>query len=350
MVHRVAGVERVMIKMKIVLFLGAGFSAPFGLPVMNSFIRSAQDSTRLSSDEKTFLDDLILEARRANSFLQTSPTNLEDILTLCGMRDRLAMHMDSLPRTPRVVRILQKMYTNPGEVDNFWTRLEVLETFLGNILSSSSHAVSIITTNYDLMAESAFHQINIPVSHAVKFAPYPVEDKVQVHGQLTRSGGFPLYKLHGSVNWYMVNDALCVEDRVVAVQSMARIEATLPRVCAANYKSNHDPMIIPPSFLKPNLPSPISGVWAGAANALHEADQIAFIGYSFPASDIDMKYFLASALVNNPRLRRIDVIDPNASALVARLKRETENGFGNHFRELLNPVSSDWTQTALELA
>ncbi len=336
--------------MKIVLFLGAGFSAPFGLPVMNAFIRSAHDRRRLNDQEKAFLDELVMEARRANSFLQTSPTNLEDILSLCVMQDRLAMPGVSLPRTPRIVRILQKMYTDPGEVDAYWSRLEVLETFLGDALKKPSHAVSIVTTNYDLIIESACRQIDVPVSYPLQHKPYPADDNVQVHGQLTQSDGFTLCKLHGSVNWFMVDDELHVEDRVVAVQSMARANTTLPRVCTANYKNSHYPLIIPPSFLKPDLPGPISSVWQSAAKALHESDQIAFVGYSFPSSDIEMKYFLASSLANNPRLRRIDVIDPNATALVARLKRETESGFGNHFRELLNPVQSDWTHATLQLA
>ena len=66
--------------MKIVLFLGAGFSAPFGLPVMDKFTRVAHDSGRLSKEDLEFLDELIREARSANAFLISSPTNLEDIL------------------------------------------------------------------------------------------------------------------------------------------------------------------------------------------------------------------------------------------------------------------------------
>jgi hypothetical protein len=66
--------------MNIVLFLGAGFSAPFGLPTMNQFLEEVSRSDRITPEDREFIGQLVLEARRANSILESSPTNLEDIL------------------------------------------------------------------------------------------------------------------------------------------------------------------------------------------------------------------------------------------------------------------------------
>ena len=42
----------------VVLFLGAGFSKPFGLPVMDEFFEHAEASTQIEVSEKAFLREL----------------------------------------------------------------------------------------------------------------------------------------------------------------------------------------------------------------------------------------------------------------------------------------------------
>ena len=44
--------------MNIVLFLGAGFSRAYGLPVMRKFFTRARRSDCLSAEDKSFLDRL----------------------------------------------------------------------------------------------------------------------------------------------------------------------------------------------------------------------------------------------------------------------------------------------------
>jgi hypothetical protein len=62
-------------------------------------------------------------------------------------------------------------------------------------------------------------------------------------------------------------------------------------------------------------------MWQGAAQALKDAELIAFIGYSFPPSDTEMKYFLAGALAENAKLRKIMISDLYADSIVERLKQ-----------------------------
>ena len=45
--------------MSLVYFLGAGFSAAYGLPVMNQFFSVARQSTLLSEVEKKFLAEVV---------------------------------------------------------------------------------------------------------------------------------------------------------------------------------------------------------------------------------------------------------------------------------------------------
>ena len=98
--------------MNVVLFLGAGFSAPFGLPVMNEFMSHAQDSVKLRDDEKEFLRQIQLDYRRSRSHLQGTLTNLEDMLSLAIMKDRLATAEESAEWSERLKRILRKVLTS----------------------------------------------------------------------------------------------------------------------------------------------------------------------------------------------------------------------------------------------
>jgi hypothetical protein len=125
-------------------------------------------------------------------------------------------------------------------------------------------------------------------------------------------------------------------------------QAALPYPCVKNYRPSTAPIIVPPSFLKPELASPLLQVWSGAAKALREADRIIFVGYSFPQSDTEMTYFFASALATNVRLEELRIVDPNAVQIIERLTTPRSK-FGSHFRDLLVCEPKSWTEVALKL-
>ncbi len=108
--------------MRIVLFLGAGFSAPFGCPVMNNFSEFVENSTKISADDKEFYNSLVLDARKANSFLESSPRNLEDILSFAVMGDRLGLLDNSFSR---IVRIIRDVCVHVSDFDGYWNRYDV---------------------------------------------------------------------------------------------------------------------------------------------------------------------------------------------------------------------------------
>ena len=76
----------------VVYFLGAGFSAPLGLPVMRDFLVKskdmfAQDPSRYKHFAKVF--ELIREMNVAKSYYETDLFNIEEILSILEMRDQL---------------------------------------------------------------------------------------------------------------------------------------------------------------------------------------------------------------------------------------------------------------------
>lgn len=325
--------------MKLVVFAGAGFSAAFGLPVMNSFLGFADASDRLSVDDKALLGRLILEARRANSFLESSATNLEDILSFSEMGDRLGLApADEKSRSERVRGIVERVFTSAPISAEYWSQFDNVRRIIDYPAHETPQDVTFITTNYDLNIEIACHRAGWRATLGTPLQRF--RDEWHSVGQLYHDTGVPIYKLHGSVNWFPSDDkkdGLLVNDVVVRLQS----GETFPHVCTSGYVPPWSPLIVPPSFLKPELAVPLRTAWAGAARALAEANTVAFIGYSFPQSDTEMMYFLARALSDNSSLRRILIIDPQAEAIGQRLRR-AESKSGTHFRDLMRLVSHRW--------
>ncbi|MCB9914686.1 MAG: SIR2 family protein [Planctomycetes bacterium] len=337
---------------KLVLFLGAGFSAPFGHPVMSGFRSAAEDSGTLSRDELSFLSELWERARNANAFLASSQFNLEDILSFFVMKERLD---DAGERedADRLKLILAKVYTHTRNTRGYWRAYDVLRKFLGPAAEGKAVDISVITTNYDLNAESAFYRLGMPLS--LGFPAEAVERQAGiVTGNLYGAGGPLLYKLHGSVNWYLdsASGSVGVEGRIVSVFDHHGADMPeLPWPCAGDYHRDFEqgvPLIVAPSFLKPALDGPLPKAWRGASQAISEARHLVFIGYSFPPTDVEMRYFLAHSLGRNAGLRSISIVDTRANDIVARL-RAPGSWAGAHFQELLRPIEGDWTRSKLIL-
>lgn len=332
--------------MNVTLFLGAGFSVPFGNPAMNEFFHITRESGRVDQGEIKFLDDLILEARKANSFLQSSSFNLEDVLSFSVMGDRLNLDGDAT-RSLRTRKILQKVYATPRDIAGYWDKYKIFRTFLGNKLGDFRKTLSIVTTNYDINVESALRSMG-GIKSNPGFEPKQVEDKQNLGPDVFYSqDGIPVYKLHGSINWFFQSegDIVFTEGRVAEVMG-AKENFKLPLVCTQGYNFSGEPFIVPPSFLKPDMKSSLSLIWQGAARALKNAEIVVFVGYSFPPTDTEMMYFFAQSFYNNPRIRKIIIIDIIADRIVERLSRADKTG--SQFKDFLMPVTASWKGEILD--
>ncbi|MCJ7635526.1 SIR2 family protein [Candidatus Bathyarchaeota archaeon] len=336
--------------MNLTLFVGAGFSAAFGHPVMDTFLEFADSCKNLQEEDRSFLGRLVLEARRANSFLESSPTNIEDILSFSQMGERLGLTEDGENRNRHLLEIIQKIYTTILSPPEYWQKYQCLKKLIGAEPSDFKGTLSFVTTNYDLNIECTCSLFQTSVNPG--FEPRRVKGgNVQTVSNFYGLDKILLYKLHGSVNWYRMDNEpdLVVEDRIVALHYYDdRQPRSLPFPYTDKYKAPGIPVIVPPSFLKPDLPKELKDVWSGAAQVLSKANIVAFIGYSFPFSDTDMMFFLARALSENTGLRKVYLVDPRAETIAARL-RDPSSKIGSHFRSLLQPIARGWTEVALPL-
>jgi len=177
---------------------------------------------------------------------------------------------------------------------------------------------SIVTFNYDLVLETlGDSQLAAPVSRkgvATPGKPKPL------------SGYVPIYKLHGSVNWFVNHNGTVHDDGVDIFRSTI---------------SNHTPLIGTPGVSKRTVRDKfLDSIWEEAKKALTEAEVVVFLGYRSPPSDPDARQFILDAISTPeavrgaPRHRRVHlVLGPNThDPAVTRLEKLIEFSMAPHGR------------------
>lgn len=278
---------------KVVYFLGAGFSAPLGLPVMSNFLIKSKDmyfsNPELYSHFKDVFDT-INEMAVSKNYFKTDLFNIEEILSILEMRQRLGVGdlKDSFLRyLTDVVMHFTPTVSPSSNFPSNWHR---------NLFSSPiQHGYAyFVASLMNLTLEMPSPSANRPVRQLVA---KPSTETLTSYSVVTLNydsvienfakffGGpnpgytlslLPIAKLHG-----------CVE--------------------AGG--------IIPPTWNKAVNPESAS-TWQRAFGMLKEANHIRIIGYSLPTADSYVKYLLRAAAIETPHLKSIDVIcyDPRGDA------------------------------------
>lgn len=282
--------------MRTVFILGAGFSRPAGLPLMNDFIHMAKDRYAINNEKFQVVkevDSLISEYANTSRYLKLDLDNIEELLSIfetkrlvensrnnpfkkliCDLLSELSPKFDS-PLVSNTNEVIKSVYENPIENGYFsficsilGLNIEILSPMEIRIARGLIRDdVSIITFNYDIILESSL----------IKLDKYSVDIK-----WMQRLLSEKIIHLHGTIE-------------------------------------NED-TIMPPSWNK-TMPEELLLSWKLAFEKISNAQRIVVIGYSFPQTDSYFDYFLKSALAKNYDLRSVKVFDPNIKgAFEDRLK------------------------------
>jgi len=188
---------------------------------------------------------------------------------------------------------------------------------------TQNNETTLVTTNYDLIPEIALKRLMAHIT-----LPNKWDSLRSLQGRkLVWKWDFSitLCKLHGSVNWFH-NPAdktkFLIADHQRDGQTMdhsdddrAKIVSLLmPEACHENFVAPSAPLLVPPTFFKMQNDEKFDLIWQTAGRAIRNAEQLLFIGYSFPPSDIHMKYFLAYTL-------RVTQTIPKSGSLIQGLMR-----------------------------
>jgi hypothetical protein len=188
--------------------------------------------------------------------------------------------------------------------------------------------LSIITFNYDLLAERTMDEIADKNGKDVFSFPgcYRLGEIAQVQSIKThdpfsnlskKHHGVKVLKLHGSLNWQSKHtsaepnpSALFAPNRALHVMNSPEIAVSL------TWKPNKrriymKPIIVPPvSGKRGMMHNSMTNLWTLASTALQEADRVVIAGYSCPALDLEARILLSENLRLNPS-KKLYVIDPN---------------------------------------
>jgi hypothetical protein len=198
---------------------------------------------------------------------------------------------------------------------------------------ASGHRISIVTFNIDLLIENTLQILassrpGAPWSlqHAYNFAkPFPpVSTAGQTFDYKDERAAIPLYKMHGSVNWlFQTMDYYPPADQVSKKSNIWQIvnkQLGTDRVYYKPLKGRRwilFPLIVPPVYEKHFLiRTHLHEVWSNAEQALADASQVVFWGYSFPKADTHARHFFQSMSTKNHSLRHPVLINPDPQSSV----------------------------------
>ena len=308
----------------LLLFLGAGFSAYAGAPVMSEFLSRARE--RLPENLLRSIDPGFYCAGYATGEWD----NLETAYGAAVFRQAVfGLGYRVATRVPRFT----PSYSGPniGEVVEGFERaiaclygeavLEEQERWVDYHSDFFRHLlreyhVGIVTTNYDLVVETALRRIDRASTYSVSRSGCGLEDCTAI------------LKLHGSVNWPWTR------------------ESDPP-----NVDTDAEPVkrawLVPPTWKKDRLPA---AIWRAAVDLMGRAEKVLIVGHSFPATDVHLDYLFAEGMSTRegqPERKRVTVADIDvrtAGKVCSRFRRyqtvEHAVPHGVPFEEVLSELET----------
>jgi hypothetical protein len=183
----------------------------------------------------------------------------------------------------------------------------------------------VITFNYDLAADFALRR-DLHIDDALPRTP---------------GSGYPLLKLHGSLNWFYCSTCGQIIpwdlQQFVSEVIKSRSSATAPIKLSPEFTRWHHlvqlghqvssaPVLAPPTWNKGEYHRMLSSVWSRAARELKDAENIFVIGYSLPPTDEFFRHLYSLGTAGKAILQRFWVFNPDRTGTVEE-----------RFRRLLGP-------------
>jgi len=169
----------------------------------------------------------------------------------------------------------------------------------------------LITFNYDCVIDYALRaggteKWNARYGYGFKLGPRGSALEGDEHwqpqgGRATKANTVRLLKLHGSLNFN-------VTENKKGVASIRLKQRPYTR-----QKGNMQFTIIPPEWHKAYDSQPFRTLWKYAAEAIYKAEELAFIGYSLPPTDMHATALFRTS-VHKGRLRSLVVVNPDQEA------------------------------------
>lgn len=190
---------------------------------------------------------------------------------------------------------------------------------------------TLISFNYDTLIERAASQQRLLSDWGdIYRVPLNIRPIIN-HGLMMGAGRYSetipeLFKLHGSTNWAFSGLDSPPTDPINIVKSggLWQVEEQPQAMRRGEGAARHadlEPLIIPPTGTKGTFYSnrALQAQWRDAFSRLSGACQLTIIGYSFPASDLGARHFVANALPPDLPITIVDYSNETAQRIMAFL-------------------------------
>lgn len=286
---------------KVVYILGAGFSAPLGIPTMGNFLFKSKDLYFENTEKYKYFEQVFETINKLSitkNYYDSDLFNIEEILSIIEMNQFLEgkkLKVDFINYIKNVIAHYTPTYGRisenlPGNWEDWLfgrdPNLAMYGYFVAGIMGLefkrkesdrsvtgrsydfvaskdplSSAQYSVLSLNYDMVLEGVAGAIN---------EQYTSDEDIEFNKKTYDSNWTSphLAKLHGCLS--------CEE-------------------------------IVPPTWAKGTHQS-IIPIWKNAFKLLRDANHIRFVGYSLPVADSYIKYLLKAAVIDAPHMKSLDVI------------------------------------------
>ena len=292
----------------IAVILGAGFSAVADVPLASQLFEGWPEVDGIT--RRKLVDRVVTRwedwRSRYNGATEeylaelacTSPKDFHEAAWFIGLT--VALRMGQLQTVGANLKIIKHNLdrTSVRELEDFWT-----------VLFGARTDVSVVTTNFDILAERGLRHVPRPRAKRPGFhygfgpeglegGGYPSYSHIQ---KISTGGYVPLLKLHGSVSWSMR------EGRLVKYHD-----------CRPAIRG--DAAIIAP-IVEKTVPTYLESTWTAAKECLCRAGTWIVVGYSLPYYDQAVWALLREAANLDTA---IHVFDP-APAVASRFRELAPN-------------------------
>ncbi len=338
---------------KVTFLLGAGASAPSGIPTVDGLLSELWNRAR-----KIGREDL---DRLAHWCHEREITNIEDLLTAAYISNFAA-------RNAGITSLLDYfLFSGRRQDESYTTRRrlggvsqantssiaflqDTLQTLFGLLASTMIPAnpnptheaivrfvkehdqTSIITTNYDGCMDEAILKGGLAIKRTAGIAG----------GDGQPSNGVSLIKMHGSINWAHCES--CQEVREFDLLQLKQLytddEMSYPVIgICKNCGGLRRPLLVPPLSLKFLMFPHLVEVWNSARQAIDSADYLIVVGYSFSEADTYITKIISRSIsMNEPQ--RVVVVDIDAKLVPSLRERFAAQIDGFDERRILSACQS----------
>lgn len=315
---------------KILYIVGAGFSAPLGLPVIADFLSASKDMYETNPEKYHYFATIFERIDRmgkAKNYMHCDLFNIEEILSILEM---------------------ESFTEGRNQADEF-------SKFIADVIRFKTPTFHLEkNTNIAPWHQGIFYCQNNKINHRIYFSFVACLFNLMFKRD-TQKGEFmasrnqtPNFK-YGVIS---MNYDLVLESIADAISKQyfpdAPLKFVTPKtidtspyliennVCMAKLHGSIEPLtIVPPTWNKVKRPE-MEDAWRLARRLVSEANEIFFLGYSMAPADLYMRYLLVTGILESINLKSISVICRGDDAAKNYQSVFNFKGYKYHKRDVLD--------------